>query len=475
MNNPVIHTTAGPVRGLATSYGAVFHSIPYAVASPGIGRFAPPAPADPWDGIRDATQPGATAPQPRRETFGTLDLRPFFGPGWVRGADYLTVNVHTPLNQDQRAPVMVFVHGGGFIAGSPRAPLYSGESFARDGVVLVTVGYRLGVTGFLDLPDAPRNRGLLDVLAALRWVHDNIEAFGGDPDAVTVFGQSAGAILLGALLADERSAGLTHQAILQSGSGTGAFSPEQAQRITEAAASALGVAPTAAAFGEVDDERLVGVLAEIAGLDVTTATERHPLGGIVPLGLVLEEQSAAGIARGLSSDVALMVGCTSEEGALYLAPTGGLADVSEKDLLDTAALFDSDPAAAVSRARQAKPGATDAELRTALMSDGLFRDGTRRTAEAHAPASAPTFAYEFSWRSDALGGSLGACHTVELPFVFGTTHLPALHGPNALLGTSPLPEALSTTTHEAWVRFAKTGDPGWRPFSPVDPHVQNIA
>ncbi|NEA38491.1 carboxylesterase family protein, partial [Streptomyces sp. SID11385] len=139
---------------------------------------------------------GPTAPQAPR-AFGALDMGPYFGPGWVRGADYLTVNVWTPAPGRSGLPVMVFVHGGGFVAGSPRAPLLDGAAFARDGVVLVTIGYRLGIPGFLALPGAPANRGLLDVVAALRWVRGNIAAFGGDPGLVTLFGQSAGATLVG--------------------------------------------------------------------------------------------------------------------------------------------------------------------------------------------------------------------------------------------------------------------------------------
>ena len=165
------------------------------------------------DGVRDATEPGPNAPQAERR-LGSVDMSPYFGAGWSRGEDYLTVNVWTPAaaRRRRRLPVMVFVHGGGFVAGSTRSALYDGSAFARDGVVLVTLNYRLGIAGFLDLPGAPANRGLLDVLAALRWVRENIAAFGGDPDRVTLFGQSAGATIVGGVLAAPEAAGLVPRA-----------------------------------------------------------------------------------------------------------------------------------------------------------------------------------------------------------------------------------------------------------------------
>jgi para-nitrobenzyl esterase len=475
-DSPVVETAGGRVRGRATAHGHAFHAIPYAAAPTGAQRFAEPRPHASWSGIRDATRPGPTAPQPPRDAFGVLDMSPYFGPGWVRGTDYLTVDVRSPHVHDGPAPVMVFVHGGGFVAGSPQAPMYRGAAFARDGVVLVTVTYRLGIAGFLHLPDAPDNRGLLDVLAALRWVRDNIAAFGGDPDNVTVFGQSAGAILLGGLIADDASAGLLRRAILQSGSGLAAFTPEQAQRVTDAAGVALGIPPTAAALAGVPDERLVGALGALAGLDLATATATDPLGGITPFSIVLDEQPATRIAAGHGADVDLVIGSNADEGSLYLAPSGRLAGTTEEDLRATAALFHRTPEAVVRAYRAERPTASVPELRTAMLSDGLFRHGTRRMAAAHATSTtAATYVYEFAWRSDAIDGQLGACHAVELPFVFDTVDLPELHGPHALLGTAPPPAALAAAMHGAWTRFANTGDPGWPSHRPDAPYVHRFA
>lgn len=240
---PVVTTAQGAVRGLRRDDGTtVFLNIPYAAPPVGAGRFMHPLPHEPWDGVRDATVPGPNAPQSERR-LGSIDMAPYFGTGWSRGEDYLTVNVWTPATVRADLPVMVFVHGGGFVAGSTRSAMYDGSAFARDGVVLVTLNYRLGIAGFLDLPGAPANRGLLDVVEALCWVRENIAAFGGDPDNVTLFGQSAGATIVGGVLAAPGAAGLFRRAIVQSGSGLGAFSTEQAARVTAAAAEALGVEP----------------------------------------------------------------------------------------------------------------------------------------------------------------------------------------------------------------------------------------
>ncbi|MFJ7996842.1 carboxylesterase/lipase family protein [Streptomyces sp. NPDC096310] len=493
-----VATESGAVRGRRHGGTAVFHAIPYAAAPVGRARFAPPRPHTPWAGVRDATEPGPTAPQARRDAFGALDMSPYFGPGWVRGEDYLTLTVHAPVDGSvamdgsvAARPVMVFVHGGGFVAGSPRSALYDGAAFARDGVVLVTVAYRLGVAGFLDLPGAPANRGLLDVVAALGWVRDNIAAFGGDPGNVTLFGQSAGATLTGAVLAEPAARGLFRRAIVQSGSGLGAHTPEQAARVTDAAARALGVRPRLDAFAALPDERLVEIMPRLAGIDLITATHLDPLAGLTPFSVVRDRQPADALTAH-AYGVDLLAGVNSEEGNLYLAPQGLPASTTPAELDALAARTHRDPGARVAAHRARRPGATDGELRAAVLGDALFGDGTRHLLDAHATGAGTgtgtgtsdavtaagagrTYAYEFAWRSNALGGRLGAAHTVELPFVFDTTHLPQLHGPGGLLGTQAPPPELAPRTHAAWVAFARTGDPGWEPYTPGRRVTRRIA
>ncbi|MET9486648.1 carboxylesterase family protein [Nocardia sp. NPDC006630] len=463
MPDPIVTTTEGLVRGRAEGGAHVFLDIPYAATPFGAARFTAPVSHAPWQGVRDASRPGPTAPQPRRDGFGALDMSPYFGPGWVPGQDYLTVNVWAPSTA-RNCPVMVFVHGGGFVAGSTRSPLYDGTAFARDDIVLVTLNYRLGITGFLDLPGAPANRGLLDVLAALRWVRGNIEAFGGDPGNVTVFGQSAGATIITGILANPDARGLFHRAIVQSGNGLGAFTGEQAARVTHAAATALGIEPTVPGFARIPDEQLIAVLPKLAGLDLRTGTHCDPLVGLSPFSLVLERQPADAVAAGAGAEVALMIGTTTEEGNLYLVPQGNLATSTDQDVYDIAARIHADPAALIAHHRTRRPGATPGQLRSAILGDALFGTGSRRLAHAHAArTSTYTYTYEFAWRSTALNGALGAAHTVELPYVFDNLPLPALHGPSGLLGDTEPPAALAIEMHGAWVDFARTGNPGWTP------------
>jgi para-nitrobenzyl esterase len=470
--DPVVETSAGAVRGVRDRFGELYRAIPYAAAPTGVGRFAPPTPHPGWSGVRDGTQASPTAPQPARD-FGRLDMSPYFGPGWVRGEEYLTVDVRTPAADDGRRPVMVFVHGGGFVTGSTRAALYDGRAFARDGVVVVTLNYRLGIPGFLDLEGAPANRGLLDVLAALRWVRDTIPAFGGEPDAVTVFGQSAGATLTGALLATPDAKGLFRRAIMQSGSGTGTFTPEQARRVSAAAATALGVQPTAGAFAAIPDERFLEILPALAGLDLRTTTAADPLVGLSPFGLVLPVQPADALADGPAADVDLLIGTNTEEGRLYLVPQDRLEPSTEADLLALAAQVHDDPEALVATHRAARPDATPGELRSAVLGETLFGAGTARMADAHARISGGrTHVYSFAHRSTALDGRLGATHTVELPFVFDLADEPWLHGDTGLLGPASAPAGLAARMHGAWVAFAATGAPGWAPHDPRRPATE---
>jgi para-nitrobenzyl esterase len=459
--DPIVTTAQGAVRGLRQGDTTAFLNIPYAAPPRGASRFEPPQPHEPWDGVRDATVPGPNAPQSERK-LGSVDMSPYFGTGWSRGEDYLTVNVWTPAASGGDLPVMVFVHGGGFVAGSTRSALYDGSAFARDGVVLVTLNYRLGIAGFLDIPGAPANRGLLDVVAALGWVRENIAAFGGDPHNVTLFGQSAGATIVGGVLTTPEAAGLFRRAIVQSGSGVGAFTTEQAARVTQAAAEALGIEPHVDAFADISDERLVEAASRLAGIDLQTATHHDPLIGLSPFSLVLDTQPAESVAAGLSADVDLLIGTNTEEGNLYLVPVDKFATSTAGDVDDVAARSHPKPARLVETYRKARPDASFGELRSAIMGDALFGAGSWALTDAHTahPESA-TYAYEFAWRSHALDEELGATHAVELPFVFDVAHLPQLHGPSALLGPDKPPADLAARMHATWIRFARTGNPGW--------------
>ncbi|MFJ9543274.1 carboxylesterase/lipase family protein [Streptomyces sp. NPDC101225] len=477
-SSPETRIATGRIRGVARPGHQFFTGIPYAAAPTGPGRFASPAPVAPWDGVRDATRPGPTSPAPQRGGFGGMDLRPVLGDGWARGEDYLTVTVTTPDVAARGLPVLVFVHGGGFVSGTGQAELHDGAAFARDGVVLVTLNYRLGVAGWLDIPGAPANRGLLDVIAALTWVAENIHAFGGDPDRVTVAGQSAGAMIVAALLAAPQADGLFHRAISQSGSGLCAFAPEQASWVTRSVCGALGVPATAEALSATDDDRLVAVLAEVPPVDHAAHGHRDTSLGnglFKPVidGVLLDQQPALVLERVTKAGATsrgpvakdLLIGTNSEEANLYFVPNGSGRELTKADLLAAAARRHAEPEALVARYHARFPDASAATLAARLITD-VYAESSRALADAHAgrPGSR-TYAYEFGWRSTAFDDALGACHCVELPFVFDRTEIAALHGEHALLGPDRPAHSIASRMHASWVSFVEHGDPGWEPYN----------
>lgn len=234
--------------------------------------------------------------------------------------------------------------------------------------------------------------------------------------------------------------GLFRRAIVQSGSGLGAFTTEQDTRVTRAAAETLGIEPRADAFAEVSDERLLEAASRLAGIDLQIETHGDPLVGLSPFSLVLDAQPAQSVAAGPSTHIDLLIGTNTEEGNLYLVPVGKYSTSTATDVDAEAARSHPNPAQLVETYRKAGPTASFGELRSAILGDALFDTGSWALAEAHAarPESA-TFCYEFAWRSHALDGKLGATHTMELPFVFDVSHLPRLHGPDGLLGPDEPP------------------------------------
>ncbi|MCX5300910.1 carboxylesterase family protein [Streptomyces sp. NBC_00193] len=454
---PRVRTAFGVVEGRTGPGGiAVFRGIPYAAPPVGARRFAAPEPPEAWDGVRDAGAYGPTAPKvPYPEAFAALLPDPE-----VPGDDCLNLNVWTPAPVDRETrsaplPVMVWIHGGALTRGSSAVPVYDGSAFARDGVVLVSVNYRLGVLGYGLFPDAPANRGLLDQIAALAWVRDNIEAFGGDPGRVTVFGESAGAISIGALLAAPRATGLFHQAVLQSGAPE-VLPRDRVRTMVRRMAALLKVPATAEAFAGA-------ALPDLLAAQAAVLRRSSPLLGGPAFGLVADpgtlppDPLEAAAARG---DVPLLLGWTAEEYRLWLAPTGTMRLLDRLGPLSVALgrIRSGKDRAAVRALRAERPGAGPADLLGHLLTDRLLRDPLRALAGAKG-RSAPSFVYEFAWPSGIPG--LGSCHALELGFVFDTLDVPEasrLAGPDA-------PQELAGEMHAAWVRFAVDGDPGWVPWN----------
>jgi para-nitrobenzyl esterase len=454
-----LDTPQGRLRGVVEHGVAVFKGIPYAQPPLGERRFQPPVQASAWEGVRDGTRYGPTAPR----TGYPPPFDAMFDEPMIEGDDCLSLNVWTPHPVRARMSVMVWIHGGAFRNGTSAAPGYDGSAFARSGVVLVSINYRLGVDGFLFLEGRAPNRGLLDQIAALEWVRSNIEAFGGDPDNVTVFGQSAGGMSVCALMTMPSARGLFHRAIAQSGGGHHALAPEDARRVTAAVARAAGVSADPAGLAGAD----LGVLAQAQGkvsLDVTMNPDPGRWGRLaydaMPFeptidGDVLPALPIETIEAGVSADVPLLTGTTSQEWRLFLVPTRAIDAITDLHLqlaLSAYAL----PADAWSLYRD-RAGSAGERL-CDLVTDWFLTVPAIRLAERR-PRS-PTFVYRFAWSSPQYDGRLGACHALELPFVFDTRDTRSAH---ALAGPNP-PSSLARAMHDAWVSFARTGDPGWEPY-----------
>jgi para-nitrobenzyl esterase len=464
-----VRTSRGTLAGAATAHGAAFLGVPYAAPPVGPDHLRAPRPVGRWEGVRPAVSFGPVAPQAPRALPG-LDTAPLLGSGWDGPEFALTLNVWTPDPGGGGLPVMVFLHGGAFVAGSTAVGIYDGDTFARDGVVLVSVVYRLGVEGFLALDGGEANLGLRDQLAALEWVQQEIAAFGGDPANVTVFGQSAGAISLDLLLGSPHSRGLMRRAISQSGGARLTFSPEQARRVAAAVAAQLGVPPTREAFAALSPAQLLAAQAAVVpgSVDLVTEEDSDPTGGIalvLPVrdGEIVPADPLAAIRAGAGAPVDLMLGDTSEEGALYLAGLPGYAEMGIELVQMLVSRLHPDPAVLLELYRSERPQALPGALAAQALTDAAFHVPTERLAEAHlaAPGAGTTYAYEFAWRSGALGGHLGAGHAVELPFVFDTLGAEGLVGETGLLGPEGGDPALASEMHRAWLSFARDGDPGW--------------
>ncbi|MGA5129844.1 carboxylesterase/lipase family protein [Streptomyces olivoreticuli] len=457
LEQPTVRTTEGVVRGRRRQGQAVFRGIPYARPPVGTLRFAAPVPPLPWEGTREAAEFGPAAPQS--------------GPGAspVEGTDWLTLNVCTPDPGAAGLPVLVWIHGGAYIAGASSDLMYDPAALTSAGLVVVSINYRLGAEGFALLEGAPPNRGFLDQIAALHWVRRNIASFGGDPDHVTVAGQSAGAGSIASLLTMKPARGLFRRAITHSVPGT-YCTPALAERVTAALADRLGTAPTAAALSDVDPRRLAE---GVTSLGTDLPGHRESWGRLSQTGVaiypvvdgeVLAETPWPALTGGRASGTELLVGHTRDEFRLFSVMSGRLGTFTDQDARTALDLFAPAPDGADAY-RAAHPRATSEELLETVYSDALFRMPSQQLAQANTAASGTSFLFELGLASPAFGGALGACHSLDVPPAFGTLDSPTGKG---LIGDPPALGALAVSRElrQAWVRFATTGDAGWAAHHP---------
>ncbi|MFD4015361.1 carboxylesterase/lipase family protein [Streptomyces sindenensis] len=463
----VFTTKSGTVRGrrAARDHGiVVVRGLPYAAPPFGTLRFRQPRPPEPWDGVRDCSAFGPVAPQSAE-----LPGAPVWSPG---DEDILTLNIWTPAEGPGDLPVLVWIHGGAYVFGSSAQPDFDGTALAGEGLVVVTLNSRLGFEGFGHVPDGhhsaafPDNRGLLDQIAALEWVRDNIAAFGGSPDRVTLAGQSSGATSVACLAVADRARGLFRRAVLHS--AVNAFATrEQAAGTTAEVAAEAGVPATPAGLLAAPPEALVAATDRVCAryAEDPAAGQRHydpAIYGPVADGVLLTADPLEALAAGAGGAVELLVCHTTEEYWL-LDAVGSSAKVTTEEQL---AVFATDfglPASLVEGHRERLPDARVLDVYLSLCSGLLFAEYSSRLAEAHARAGGRAFLARFDRRRDRAGQRVRAWHCADIPFAFGNLHEESVH---FLVGGPPgeADEELSRRMAAAWAGFAAQGDPGWDPL-----------
>lgn len=458
---PHAATRTGAVRGRLDRGVQAYLGIPYGAPTDGEERHRPPLPALPWRGIRDATRYGPIAPQPTARIPADFQAILHYRELAAPGEDCLRLNVWTPAAGDGgRRPVLVWFHGGGFSSGSGGIPLYDGANLARRGeVVVVTVNHRLASFGYLDLSwtGDPRfagsgNAGNLDLCLALRWVRENIAAFGGDPGNVTLFGQSGGGAKVATVMAMPAARGLFHKAVIQSGAKLRVRTPDAAEREARAFLAALGLGPTEA-------DRLASIpLARL--YEAERAVTKGALSGWGPVldGATLPRHPFDPDATPLAKDVPLLIGWTAEETALFDAfltrdPAFGTLDAATLRARATAA-WGERAASLLAAYRRDYPALDDWSLWMRMRADAFVGANSLRLAERKSLQPASTFVYRLDWRSPADGGRLGAFHGLDQPLVFDNLALSP-----GWAGTGGEAQALADRMSSAWIAFARGGRP----------------
>ncbi|EKN64835.1 carboxylesterase type B [Neobacillus bataviensis LMG 21833] len=449
MSKTIVESAYGKLQGDQIDSVFAWKGIPYAKPPVGSLRFRAPELPDSWEGIRDATSFSPVAPQTRRE------IMEFFGNDISNmNEDCLYLNVWSPSTDNKKRPVMVWIHGGAFVSGSGSSSWYDGASFAAQGdVVVVTINYRLGILGFLHLSEiggeeyaTSGNCGILDQVAALQWIQDNIAAFGGDPNNVTVFGESAGAMSIGVLLGLPSAQGLFHKAILQSGAAANVHSSARATKVAGRLLAALQVEPTnLSKLEEMPIEQLI---------QASDLVPPMSLGPVID-GVSLPKHPEEAIAEGSAKDVTILIGTNKDEYNIF-----SVFDPEWKNADETKvhSLFEKTfgPLLPVISKQFSNNETLNQELFNKLLTASIFTTPAQKLSELQINHGVPVWMYRFDWETPVFGGALKATHALEIPFVWNTLNKANTED---FTGSSPERQPVADQMHLAWINFARTGDP----------------